>query len=204
MTSQVRRIAGCHLLLRGNRWMPISVNKTLGAKDRCSPGGAVISAYLSAVVEGDTIVGWLRNSAFSVQEVLPDGTLAPLDLTPARLALQAYDADMEASKAGIVGVSLLIAGRRIQEQNTGNLPSKLREAAFERATVQILDKIQGHPVVGVRLYDCWNAKIYGDGQSMSALPVPGISDVNLFRYCQGVIDLDAEIPDRAFDLGMPE
>jgi hypothetical protein len=33
---------------------------------------------------------------------------------------------------------------------------------------------------------------------------PGISDINLFRYCQGVIDLDAEIPDRAFDLGMPE
>jgi hypothetical protein len=26
----------------------------------------------------------------------------------------------------------------------------------------------------------------------------------LFRYCQGVIDLDAEIPDRAFDLGMTE
>jgi hypothetical protein len=43
MTSQGRRIAGCHLLLRGNRWMPISVNKALGAKDRCSPGGAVIS-----------------------------------------------------------------------------------------------------------------------------------------------------------------
>ena len=154
MTSQVRRIAGCRLLLRGNRWMPISVNKTLGAKDRCSPGGAVISAYLSAVVEGDTIVGWLRNSAFSVQEVLPNGTLAPLDLTPARLALQAFDADMEASKAGIDGISSMIAGRRIQEQNTGNLPSKLREAAFERATVQILDKIQGHSVVGVRLYDC--------------------------------------------------
>jgi hypothetical protein len=31
---------------------------------------------------------------------------------------------------------------------------------------------------------------------------PGISDVNLFRYCQRVIDLDAEISDRAFDLGM--
>ena len=114
----------------------------------------MISAYLSAVVEGDTIVGWLRNSAFSVQEVLPNGTLAPLDLTPAKLALQAYDTDMEASKAGIVGVNSLIAGRRIQEQNTGNLPSKLREAAFERATVQILDKIQGHSVVGVRLFNC--------------------------------------------------
>jgi hypothetical protein len=154
MTGQGRRIAVCHLLLRGNRWMPIGVNKALGAKDRYCPGGAVISAFLSAVVEGDTIVGWLGNSAFSVQELLPDGTLAPLDLTPTRLALQAHDADMEASKAGIVGVSSLIAERRVQEQKTGNLPSKLREAAFERATVQILDKIEGHPVVGVRLYDC--------------------------------------------------
>jgi hypothetical protein len=33
---------------------------------------------------------------------------------------------------------------------------------------------------------------------------PGISDIDLFRYCQGVIDLDAEIPDRAFDFGMSE
>src|ERR1700726_4721067 len=89
MTSQGRRIAGCHLLLRGNRWMPISVNKALGVKDRCSPDGAVISAYLSAVVEGDTIIGWTKNSAFS---------------------------DMKASNAGIVGISSLIAGRRIQEQ----------------------------------------------------------------------------------------
>ncbi len=31
---------------------------------------------------------------------------------------------------------------------------------------------------------------------------PGISDINLFRYCQGVIDLDAEIADRAHDLSM--
>src|SRR5438132_9221123 len=33
---------------------------------------------------------------------------------------------------------------------------------------------------------------------------PGISDINLFRYCQGVIDFDAEIAHRAFDLGVPE
>jgi hypothetical protein len=106
------------------------------------------------VVEGDTIVGWAKNSAFSVQKVLLDGKLAPLDLTPAKLALQADSADMEASKAGVVGISSLIAGRRIQEHNTGNLPSMLREAAFECATTQILDRIQGHSVVGVRLYDC--------------------------------------------------
>jgi hypothetical protein len=39
--------------------MPISPNKELGAKDRCSPDGAVITAFLCAVVEGDTIVGWM-------------------------------------------------------------------------------------------------------------------------------------------------
>jgi hypothetical protein len=153
MTSQTRRIAGCHLLLRGNRWMPVSVNRTLGANDRCSPSGAVIAAYLSALVEGDTIIGWMKNSGFTVQEVQLDGTLAPLDLTAAALALRADSADMKANRAGAVGISSLIADRRIQEQNTGHLPSKLREAAFERATVQILDKLQGHSVVGVLLFD---------------------------------------------------
>ena len=153
MTAQTQRIAICHLLLRGARWMPVSVNKTLGANDRCSPSGAVVAACLSAVVEGDTIVGWMKNSAFSVQEVQLDGTLAPLDLSAAALALQADSADMKANMAGVVGISSLIAERRIQEQNTGHLPSKLRETAFERATVQILDKLQGHSVVGVLLLD---------------------------------------------------
>jgi hypothetical protein len=113
----------------------------------------VIAAYLSALVEGDTIIGWMKNSGFTVQEVQLDGTLAPLDLTAAGLALQADSGDMKANSAGAVGISSLIADRRIQEQNTGHLPSKLREAAFERATVQILDKLQGHSVVGVLLFD---------------------------------------------------
>jgi len=33
---------------------------------------------------------------------------------------------------------------------------------------------------------------------------PGTSDINLFRYCQRIIDLDAEIPDGAFDFGVAE
>src|SRR4051794_30422988 len=33
---------------------------------------------------------------------------------------------------------------------------------------------------------------------------PSMSDINLFCYCQGVIDLDAEIPHGAFDLGVSE
>lgn len=60
---------------------------------------------------------------------------------------------MKATRAGVVGIGALIAERRIQEQNTGHLASELREAAFERASMQILDKLQGHPVVGVILID---------------------------------------------------
>jgi hypothetical protein len=33
---------------------------------------------------------------------------------------------------------------------------------------------------------------------------PGISDINLFRYCQSIIHFDPKIPDRAFDLGVAE
>ncbi|MGY2904633.1 hypothetical protein ACVWVY_003654 [Bradyrhizobium sp. URHC0002] len=39
------------------------------------------------------------------------------------------------------------------------------------------------------------------GQSMSAL-CPGISDINLFRYCQSIVYFDPEISDGAFDLGV--
>jgi hypothetical protein len=88
-----------------------------------------------------------------VREIGSDGTLAPLDLTPAALALDARYFDASAAAAGAVGISSLIAERRIQGQKTGNLSAGLREAAFERAEVQILDKLQGHSVVGVLLLD---------------------------------------------------
>ena len=39
------------------------------------------------------------------------------------------------------------------------------------------------------------------GQSMSPLR-PGISDLHLFRYRECVVHLDAEVPDRAFNLGV--
>ena len=151
MTNQTRRIAFCHLLLRGNRWMPVSINRELGPNDRCSPGGAIISALLCAVVEGDAIVGWTENSGFTVREVGEDGTLAPLDFRPTALAFHARDYDAKAAAAGAMGISSLIAERRVREHNTGNLPAGLRDAAFERAEVQILDKLQGHSVVGVLL-----------------------------------------------------
>ena len=150
----VRRIAYCHLLLRGSRWMPVSVNRKLGPNDRCSPNGAVISAFLSAAIDRDTIVGWLKNSAFSIREVRPDGSLSGLDFRAAALVTHADEVDMEARRSGAVGIASLIAQPRIQEQNAGGLPVELREAAFERAAIQILDKLQGHSVVGVLLPDC--------------------------------------------------
>jgi hypothetical protein len=151
MTGQARVIAVCHLLLRGNRWIPVSVNRKLGPNDRCSPDGAVISATLSAVVEGETIIGWMENSAFTVQDVLDGGTLAAIDLAPTRRAVDAMFLDEKAANAGVVGISSLIAKRRVQEHNNGKLPEELREAAFERATVQILDKLQDNSVIGVLL-----------------------------------------------------
>ena len=133
--------------------MPVSVNRNLGPNDRCAPGGAVISAVLCAVVEEDAVVGWTKSSGFMVREIGADGTLAPLDLAPAALALNARYFDASAAAAGAVGISSLIAERRVHGQKTGNLSAGLREAAFVRAEVQILDKLQGHSVVGVLLLD---------------------------------------------------
>jgi hypothetical protein len=43
-----------------------------------------------------------------------------------------------------------------------------------------------------------------NGTGGACLLCPGNSDVNLFRYGKGIIDLDAEVPDGAFDLCVPE
>jgi len=61
-----------------------------------------------------------------VREVEVDGTLAALDLAPTALALKAKTLDAEAAEAGVVGITSAIAKRRIQEQNTGKLPSEWR------------------------------------------------------------------------------
>jgi hypothetical protein len=45
----------------------------------------------------------------------------------------------------------------------------------------------------------------GGWRSGRACPLcPVISDINLFRYCEGIIYFNAEISDRAFDLCMSE
>jgi hypothetical protein len=45
----------------------------------------------------------------------------------------------------------------------------------------------------------------GGWRSGRACPLcPGISDINLFSYGQSIIYFDAQISNRAFDLGMAE
>jgi hypothetical protein len=75
--------------------MPVSVNRKLGPNDRCAPSGAVISAVLCAVVEGDAIVGWTETSGFMVRQIGADGALAPVDLAP-RLWHRTHDTSTQA------------------------------------------------------------------------------------------------------------
>jgi hypothetical protein len=47
-------------------------------------------------------------------------------------------------------------------------------------------------------------RLSANGSGGACLLCPGISDVNLFRYGKSIIDLNAEVPDSAFDLCVPE
>ena len=65
------------------------------------------------------------------------------------------------------------------------------------------DRIEPMPTV----LGCWRFFLtrpaFGDGAE-HALLYPGSSDVHLLRDRQGIINLDAQIPDGAFYLCMPE
>ena len=67
------------------------------------------------------------------------------------------------------------------------------EAAFSNGVLHI------RPSVRCRLL----ARTGGRKSGGACLLRQGISDVNLFRYCQGVIYFDAKISDGAFDLCVP-
>jgi hypothetical protein len=44
----------------------------------------------------------------------------------------------------------------------------------------------------------------GERTGRACLLCPGISDVDLFRYREGIIHLNAKVSDGAFDLGVAE
>jgi hypothetical protein len=67
------------------------------------------------------------------------------------------------------------------ENHLGNSDPALNPCRFQRPVAQYLPN---------------------DGQSRASAQV--LSHVNLFRYCQRIVNLDAKIPDGALDLAMAE
>jgi hypothetical protein len=59
MTDRTQRIAICHLLLRGTRWMPVSVNRKLGPMTAVLRAGRS-SAHFSvrSLKEMQSLDGW--------------------------------------------------------------------------------------------------------------------------------------------------
>ena len=56
------------------------------------------------------------------------------------------------------------------------------------------------PIASVRL--CRQHKPDSGGRAEHVPLCPGVSDINLVRYCQGIIYFNAQISDGAFDLGV--
>ena len=129
--------------------MPFGLNAKVSAGNRCSPSGAIIRALLMADIEGQQIVGWRKPSVI-VQEVLPDGSVQGLDLRLAGAALGAAIEDAKARRAGVVGISERLVKRR-REAEEQRVPEHLRQSAFDRAAVQILDRLHGRRTIGVTL-----------------------------------------------------
>ncbi|MFM9939743.1 MAG: hypothetical protein ACKVP7_09625 [Hyphomicrobiaceae bacterium] len=144
-----RQIAICYLLLKGEHWIPFAPGRRLSAGDRSSPDGPVIMAELIAEVDGGRIVGWSEVGA-SLQDVGPDGEVAPPDTRLAASIIGALMADGTASLHGAVGInSRIVEAKRAKAEY--RLPNHLRASALARAEIQILDKLHGFSAVGVRL-----------------------------------------------------
>lgn len=148
----VGRLAYCRLVLHGEHWMPIGVDTRLTTQHRVSADGPVVTAFLTALVKGDRLVGWperQNKQPFSINNVLEDGTVEYLDET-FTVGFYAMDKDKEAAQEGAIGINERLAERRIEEL-LRFMPQHVREAAFDRARLQILDKLHGKRAEGVLL-----------------------------------------------------
>jgi hypothetical protein len=148
--EQQFQIAFCRLLLVGNYWVPLANNATVTARHRSSADGPVIVAHLQAGVADKQILFWYLNADFRVRNIMPDGSLEPIDLTLMAYSLCAPSKDKSLELSNVVDLRLKAAERRRAfEQAHVGFP--LRAAAFGRATTQIMDRLHGVKVVGVHL-----------------------------------------------------
>lgn len=131
--------------------MPIGINTELSAKHQVSPGGPVITALVTALVEGYRLLGWPEKQnahPISIKEVLPDGSVA-LDLQRSATYI-AEERDRASREKGLVGIAGIIAKRRLSAE-LKTIPRDVQGAMFSRAAIQILDKLYGKKTEGVIL-----------------------------------------------------
>jgi hypothetical protein len=153
MSTEPMRFAYCRLLLRGGHWVPIGVDAPLKAEHRSKDGGPVVTAFLTAIVSGTRLLGWpekQNSQPFTMQQVLPDGSVEEPDYSAVMAQVSAGDQDEEAKRAGAVGINQVLARRKLAAEAAG-IPKELKDAAFDRAATQILDKLHGQRAQGVFL-----------------------------------------------------
>lgn len=153
MTAEPLRFAYCRLLLRGEHWVPIGLNAELKPEHRSKDQGPVVTAFLTAIVSGTRLLSWperQNSQPFTVQQVLTDGCVEQPDYSSVMAGVFAEDQDEQAKQLGAVGINQILARRRVAAE-AANIPKELKDAAFQRAAVQILDKLHGERAPGVYL-----------------------------------------------------
>jgi hypothetical protein len=148
--SETAQIALCRLIERNNHWEPVGWGTQLNASHRNTPDGPIHYAEIYADISGGEIVGW-RKAGFNALEVRADGSV-DLRIGDLVLILEADENDRLAAVAGAVGISRKISGRR-EEWDQSRISKKQRAAAYDRAIIQIKDRLAGHRVKGVTLID---------------------------------------------------
>ncbi|WP_155809317.1 hypothetical protein [Bradyrhizobium sp. URHA0013] len=108
---------------------------------------------MTAIVSGTQLLSWpeRRNSrAFTVQRVMPDGSVEQPDYSSVMADVFAEDQDEQAKQLGVVGINQILARRRVAAE-AADIPKELKDAAFQRAATQIMDKLHGERAPGVYL-----------------------------------------------------
>lgn len=142
------QLAICQLVLVDGHWMPLALNTRTTSKHRSSPTGPVITAQFIADVEGRRIVNW-RAPSFGVYDVNKDGSL-DFDLGELAALLDLQHSDKPPQEAKVIVMDRFLSERRRNEKQ-GAISERLRTAAYDRAVVQINDRLHGVKTVGVTL-----------------------------------------------------
>lgn len=143
-----RQVALCLLVLVNEHWVPLALNAQSMSKYRSSPDGPVITAQLIADVDGGQIVGW-REPVFEARDVNDDGSL-DYRLHEVAAIMEAPLSDAMADAAGAIGISRRLIEHR-RERRRFAISPWLQTAAYQRATIQIADRLRGVKTTGVTL-----------------------------------------------------